>query len=382
MFPDFFVWEVSVMGYYKDRAFINDIPAGLCLVLAVGMTVIMGQHTMAAFGTFLALIGWMRCGKVSGKAAGLWTAFTVIICLLLSRHGAMETWGEVFFLMGPAVLLYQSLDTKGKLAAREGCLCIAWVLGSMKIVFCYLQGAGYGDWVPELRFFGNIEEAGLFFALAVLSGWMPGRRFLCSAALGLIGSGSGLLGLGFGMLFRKNVSVEAAGLVIGISWHFLPAGIWIFLLLFGFLCLPEIQGSGKQSWVKVSLCILSMCNPWTFSMIKDSVKQGAGLIKGWNPFTGNRPGTEMGSAGIFLFGITFGIPVLIFFIFCLKSFWKSGHGRAWCLSLLSGTAGLFPSVFLFGAGCGMGNVHERKTDSRWFFGILTAAGLFFCSRYP
>lgn len=370
------------MDSYKNKPFLDDVPAGMCLVLMLVAAVIWGQHTMAAFGALLALIGWMRCGNVQKSLGWCWVILSLFLCFLSLWHGKTEMWGEVLLLFGSAVLLYQSLGVEGKVIAREGCLSITALLAILKVCSCYLLAAGYGtiNLFPA-RFFGNIEEAGLFFAIGILCDKFPRRRFFSCIALGLLGSGSGFLSLGFGLFFKENWIMEVTGVILGLLWNVLPVQIWTFLVIFTFLCMSEIQKwsrkwAKKMNWIPL---VVGIINPWTIGMVKNFT---FGMVKSFGNFLfGNGPGDKLLYGGLVQMVVELGFILVVLFLPCLKKIWKSPAGKAWCMNLLLGACAFLPAPFLLGAACGVGGCRGNKTNGRKYFLILAVIGLLICSRY-
>lgn len=369
---------------YENRPFIGDFSAAICLILVLIAGILLGQHTMAAFGSLVSLIGWLWCGEVSKKTARAWVLVGIFICFLTLWHGRTETWAEAFLLFGSSILLYQSLSEEGKAFSREGCLWIAVLLAVMKIGICYLWAAGYGEvGLFPGRFFKHIEEAGLFFAVAVVCDRSPRRRFLYSIALGLISSGSGLLCLGFGLLFKKNWVMEVEGIILGLLWNICPISLWSFLVMFLFLCMPEIVNWSESKFYKIRFIslILGLFNPWTFKALKEFWMSATGYIRNIHILFGNGPGEEMVFGGFLQMGVELGIIIIILFLPCLKQILNHSAGKVWTVNFVIGSCAFLPAPFLLGAGCGMGDDSDDKVNGRRYFMLMTIIGLFICFQY-
>lgn len=137
-----------------DQKYMGSITAGFMLIGVLLAVIFLGKHTMGAFAGLLALAGWLHAGMIS-KWMGVWWVLTgVFIATLTIWNGTGIEWTEGILFFGSAALLYQSLDTDGRLVTRTGCLLAASVLGAILISTSYLTAAGYGTFAPfPARFF-------------------------------------------------------------------------------------------------------------------------------------------------------------------------------------------------------------------------------------
>lgn len=369
-------------GYgYLSKKLMDDKVAGACIPLALILSFAVGQDKMAAIAALLALAGWMNMGKVSRPVC---TVFSVLVCIVSCFHGSSGMWPDTILLYGACIMLYQSVDHKGKLLSRTWCLRAAALIVVLGIAGMYMKETS-----EIWRFYGTFntaDSAGLFFAVAALSDNSPRRRYLFCVGLGMSGSVLGLISMGMGLLFKKQDWVEdTAWTATGLLAYVCPLNLWFLIVCFLFWCVPEMQacvgkGSEKLGFVPFAL---SICNPLTFSMLHDWAENIVDMFNkwDWHIFAGIGPGEILYTSGLFQIMTELGIIITILLVICVLPFRRKPAGCAWLVHFLFGAAALTPYAFLLGAGTGMADaLTEEGTPGRRHFFILLVISLYMCSR--
>lgn len=331
-----------------NQKYMSSITAGFMLIGVLLAVIFLGKHTMGAFAGLLALAGWLHAGAISRQMGVWWMLSGVLIVILTIWNGTGIEWTEGVLFFGSAVLLYQSLDTDGRLVARIGCLLAASVLSIVFISTSYLTAAGYGTFAPfPARFFENTNEAGLFFVIALLCDTSRYRKALFGIVLGFLHTGAGLLAAAIGLWNAKTRLPGMMWVFAGFSLAVFPARTWPFVILFFFMAAEWAKQHDKYRWIVFVPCLFGSWKWQSFSI-----------------------------PDIQVVGIILTILIILALIPCIKQVIKHPAGKAMTAGLLFHAC--FPSVFLLGAGCGVGNKKDNndKVDGRLYFGIFMAICLF------
>lgn len=376
-----------------NRKFLDDRVAGACIPFVMILALAFGCELMAPVAGLLALVGFLNMGKVGKKQGIIWLLLGFFTCIVNMYHDKGGTWADVLLVYSSSVLLYQSLDYKGKWLSRTWCLRIAVIVAILETANMYMIGVGQFAEVAEhlqpFGIFGSTEAAGLFFAMAALSDCSIYRRYIFCVALGLTGSPLGLLCLGAGLLFkRRDWVMDMLWALVGLFYFICPFhNIWFLTAAFLLWCVPDVyacvqRGSEKWGWIPF---IAALLNPWSLIMLSEWGIHVRFLLKRWNwhVFFGIGAGDMLLTGGLFQVMVELGIFVTILLIAYVRLLCRRPTGYAWMIHLIFGMCAFIPAPFLVGAGTGMGDVLEvKEVNSRpYFFGLLVLS-IYLCSKLP